>query len=71
MKGLEDSWSDTFWVVYMRECFANIWGSTTLKCLHQVLALAMSRIDTNMKACILVETKVQLQFQNWEVEIPC
>jgi hypothetical protein len=24
MKGLEDSWNDTFWVVYMRECFANI-----------------------------------------------
>jgi hypothetical protein len=24
MKGLEDSWSDTFWVVFLKECFANI-----------------------------------------------
>jgi hypothetical protein len=46
-------------------------NSSTFKCLRQVLALAINIIDTNMKAYIPVKTRVQLHFQNWEVEIPC
>jgi hypothetical protein len=46
-------------------------NSTAFKCLCQVLLPTISTIDTNMKACILMETKVQLHFQNWEVKIPC
>jgi hypothetical protein len=60
---------------HLLSCF-NLWKNvllrlnlTIFKYLYQVLALAISRIDTNMRACVLVETRVALHFQDWEVEI--
>jgi len=64
MKGLEDSWNNTFWVVslIMFHQHGMRLSSTTLKYLCQMLTPAISRTYTNMKACILVEIKVAITF---------
>jgi hypothetical protein len=68
MRSLEESWSDTFWVVFLKECFVEV-KFNYFQVSISMLAPIISRTYTNMKACILVEIRVALHFQDWEMEI--